>query len=161
MKRLLTLLLLVVAIATGANAQLNKIYEKCQKEGNLTTVFVSKAMLQMAGNMGPMDAGNLAQMKDKIDNVLIVTADNSKGINFLTKLRKEFTQKTGYSSLMEINDDKSNVVIFQKKLPDNKNEFVLSIIQKSRPTMIVIDGDITLEDVAKMAGQNGKIPTGK
>ena len=62
---------------------------------------------------------------------------------------------------MEINDDKSNVVIFQKKLPDNKNEFVLSIIQKSRPTMIVIDGDITLEDVAKMAGQNGKIPTGK
>lgn len=86
MKRLLTLLLLVVAIATGANAQLNKIYEKCQKEGNLTTVFVSKAMLQMAGNMGPMDAGNLAQLKDKIDNVLIVTADNSKGINFLLSL---------------------------------------------------------------------------
>ncbi len=156
MKRLFTLLLLIATIVAGASAQLNKIYEKCQKEGNVTTVFVSKAMLQMAGSMGPMDSNSLSLLKDKLDNVLIVSSDNQKGVNFITKFRKELSPKAGYSSLMEINDDDSNVVIYQKKLSDNKNEFILSVIQKDSSTMIVMDGSITLDDVTKMTGNNGK-----
>lgn len=156
MKRLFTLLMLVLAIAAGASAQQSKIYEKCRNEKNVTVVSISKTMLQMAGNLGSMGDNNLALIKDKLDNVLIVTSDNSKGRNFISKFRDEFTEKKGFESLMTVNNDGDNVMIFSKKLSEGKNEFVLSILESDGATMIVLDGSLTIDDIAKMTGQNVK-----
>ena len=114
MKRIFIIIMLALAVAVKAHAD-TSLYEKCEKQKSLTTVYVTRAMLDMVVNTQPLDERTKALLSENIDNVLIVTSEVDKGIEFLAKLSKDFTSKNGYEMLMQINDGKENVNVYQKK----------------------------------------------
>lgn len=156
MKRILILLMLTVVVTAAARADISSIYEKCNDTKGVTTVYVTKPMLDMAANTGSMDAGVMELLKNKLDNVLIATSETGKGKDVMAKISKDFTTKNGYKPLVEINDDKENVVIFLKKLSDGKNQYIVSVRGEKESTMIVMEGSMTLEDVSRMTGTLNK-----
>lgn len=150
MKRLFTLLLLVVAITMSALAQ-NAILTKCEKIKELTTVYISKAMLEMAANAGVANAGAFDMLTNKLDEVIIVNSENAKGISILTKMRSDFTPQNGYEVLMQINDGKDNVVIYRSKKTATKNEYIVSVLEEKEAVLIVVIGNLTIEDLTKIS----------
>ena len=112
MKRILTLLMLALTLCTSASAQ-NDLYKKCEKEKSVTTVYMSKAMLQMVGKeMGSVDDGAIALLKNRIDNMLIINTDNAKGVKFISELRNDFMDTKNREILMQIKDANSDMVMF-------------------------------------------------
>lgn len=160
MKRLLTLLFLTLILCVTVSAQ-NDIYKKCEKEKSVTTVYISKTMLQMIGDgkAGNVDSGAMALLKDKIDNVVIVNTDNAKGVKFLRDLRKNYMDNKNHEILMQINDPNSDMVMFRIPLNGSKNEYAISVLGKDNAHMIVIEGNLTIEDIARvtkgMGDKNG------
>lgn len=151
MKRFLSLLLLLLAFHATVFAQ-SDLYKKCEKEKSITSVYISKAMLQMVGDgeMGNIDNGAMVLLKDKIDNVLILNTDNAAGVRFLSGLRTEFMNNKNREILMKINDPASDVVMFRLPLGKDKNQYAISVLGKGYATMIVIEGILTLEDIARV-----------
>lgn len=158
MKRLIAIAMLVVALVTGAAAE-SPLYKKCENVKGLTTVYITKQMLQMAATMNPAaDQGAMTLLKDKLDNVMIVTSQNSKGVDYMNQLRNEISAKKGYEQLMRINDDNENVIIVQKPVTADKKEYVISVIGKGYATMIVLEGKLTLEDLSRLSKGLGDGP---
>lgn len=154
MKRLFIIIMLALAVAVNANAgkTLNELHEKCEKVKSLTTVYVSRAMLDMIVNTQPMDEQAKALLSDNIQNVLVVTSELDKGIQFLAKLSNDFTSKNGYETLMQVNDQKENVNVYQKKLSSGLNQYIVSIKGGKESAMIVIEGLLKLEDIIRLTG---------
>ena len=151
MKRIFIIIMLALAVAVNAHAD-TSLYEKCEKQKNLTTVYVTRAMLDMVVNTQPLDERTKALLSENIDNVLIVTSEVDKGIEFLAKLRKDFTSKNGYEMLMQINDGKENVNVYQKKISAGKNQYIVSVRSEKESVMIVMEGMLKLEDIVRMTG---------
>lgn len=151
MKRFLTLLTLILTLAATVSAK-DDLYQKCEKEKSVNTVYISKAMLRMVveGNLEAVDAGAIALLKDRIDNMLIIHTDNAKGVKFLRELRNDFMTKKNREILMQINDANSDMVMFSVPLSEQKNQYAISVLGKNNATMIVIDGILTLEDIARV-----------
>lgn len=151
MKRIFIIIMLALAVAVNAHAD-TSLYEKCEKQKNLTTVYVTRAMLDMVVNTQPLDERTKALLSENIDNVLIVTSEVDKGIEFLAKLRKDFTSKNGYEMLMQINDGKENVNVYQKKISAGNNQYIVSVRSEKESVMIVMEGMLKLEDIVRMTG---------
>ncbi|MCM1355508.1 MAG: DUF4252 domain-containing protein [Staphylococcus sp.] len=160
MKRLFTLILLVVSIMIPAMAQ-NVILKKCEKIKELTTVYISKQMLEMAANAGVANAGAFDMLTNKLDEVIIVNSENVKGISILTKMRSDFTPKKGYEVLMQINDGKDNIVIYRSKKTDTKNEYIVSVLEEKEAVLIVVTGNLTMEDLTKISSSMARKKTKK
>jgi hypothetical protein len=109
-------------------------------------------MLDMVVNTQPLDERTKALLSENIDNVLIVTSEVDKGIEFLAKLSKDFTSKNGYEMLMQINDGKENVNVYQKKISVGNNQYVVSVRSEKESVMIVMEGMLKLEDMVRMTG---------
>lgn len=148
MKRLIAIALLVVTLVATAAAE-SGLYKKCENVKGLTTVYITKQMLKMASSMGPVDEDARAIFK-KLDNVMIVTSQNQKGVDHLNKLRNDLSPQKGYEELMRINDDNENVIIVQKPVAGDKKEYAISVIGKGNATMIVVEGTLTLEDLSRL-----------
>lgn len=151
MKRIFIIIMLALAVAVNAHAD-TSLYEKCEKQKSLTTVYVTRAMLDMVVNTQPLDERTKALLSENIDNVLIVTSEADKGIEFLAKLRKDFTSKNGYEMLMQINDGKENVNVYQKKISAGNNQYIVSVRSEKESVMIVMEGMLKLEDIVRMTG---------
>lgn len=151
MKRFLSFLLLILSLNITALAQTD-LYKRCEKEKSITSVYISKAMLQLVGDgeMGNIDNGAMVLLKDKIDNVLILNSNSEAGEKFLRGLRSEFMNNKGREVLMQINDPNSDVVMFRLPLKEKKSEYAISVLGKGFATMIVIEGILTLEDIARV-----------
>lgn len=154
MKRLFIIIMLALAVAVNADAgtTLNELHEKCEKVKSLTTVYVTRAMLDMVVNSQPLDEQTRALLSDNLQNVLVVTSEVDKGIQFLAKLSNDFTSKNGYEILMQVNDQKENVNIYQKKLSSGLNQYVVSVRGGKESVMIVMEGLLKLEDIIRMTG---------
>lgn len=160
MKRFLTFLLLIFVLDVPAFAQ-SDLYRICEKEKSVTSVYISKAMLQLVGEgeMGNIDNGAMVLMKEKIDNVLILNADNAAGVKFLRGLRTEFMSNKDRVILMQINEPNSDVVMFRLPMGEKKNQYAISVLGKNYATMIVIEGILTFDDIARatsgLVGKDG------
>lgn len=150
MKRIAICLIFLTALFTSAMAQ-SDIYKKCEKEKSVTTVYVTKPMLQMmASNSSQMDASAMTMLRDKIDNVLIINADNSAGISFLTALREEFSKNKKAELLMQINDAGSQMRLYSIPLSKQNNQYFLSVLAGKHATTIVIEGTLTLDEISRI-----------
>lgn len=152
MKRLQMIFFFILTVNAMVFAQTD-LYSRCEKEKSITSVQISKAMLQMMvnENLDNIDKGAIAMLKDKIDNVLILNTDNSTGVKFLSGLRTEFMSNKKREILMRINDKNSDVVIFRLPIGKERSQFAISVLGKDYATMVVVEGILTLEDITRIS----------
>ena len=150
MKRQIIFMLLTVFCAMGTFAQ-SKLFEKCEKIKGVTTVYVSKAMLQMAGDANVTDDMNLSAVIKKLNSLEVINAESSASVVELNKLIKELNLngKNGYEIMMSVNDDEQNVKIYMKKMANNTNEYVILVEESDEVLVVLMNGTLTLDEATK------------
>ena len=140
MKRQIIFMLLTVFCAMGTFAQ-SKFFEKCEKIKGVTTVYVSKAMLQMAGDANVTDDMNLSAVIKKLNSLEVINAESSASVVELNK--------NGYEIMMSVNDDEQNVKIYMKKMANNTNEYVILVEESDEVLVVLMNGTLTLDEATK------------
>lgn len=151
MRKRIIPLLVAFMVAMGAWAQ-SPFFNECENNKNVTTVFITKAMLQMASELPGVNGGQMKMLRDKIDNVQIVTSENSSGRKFMEKRIGQFSSSNGYELLMKVNDDGEDVKICRTTLNDDKFRYVAVVKEDKEMSVIIVEGKLSISDMVASFG---------
>lgn len=147
MRKYIILSILIIGFASSMNAQ-NKVFTDLAEHKNITSVYISKAMMHMMPkSIGKVGGMNISGLIAKLEYIMILNSDNSAGINIMRQELKAINSSQGYEILMKATESGETTTMFQKKHPKNKNEFVLIASEGDELSVVVIVGNITEEDI--------------
>ena len=150
MKRIYILTILLAVTVFSSMAQITKFFDKYSDVDGVTSVRVSKAMLEMMPDMKTegMDMRGLA---GKLDNILILTTENA---SMAAKLSKDAAASISESKrceeLLSVNEGKERTKIYMKKNANDVNQYLILNEDKSEFNAILITGKITPADIRAM-----------
>lgn len=153
MKRIYIFSLLLTLSTLFCQAQ-QSFFDKYAEMDEVTSVYITKSMLKMfpsmSGTINGVDVGNLAS---KLENIQILSADDSNIIEQLRKDTKHINSKNGYEELLRVRDDGDKTTIYFKEQKKN-SEFILITDEGNEFTIISIVGnDISLKDIQDMTNR--------
>lgn len=160
--RRLLLALFIGMTALTASAQV-EAFEKYSEEKDVTYVYISRAMLQLAGKIAaPTVPGmNIGAVLNKLDAIQIVTSENK---TMRAKLKTDVAQRVKhdkYELLMQMDEDGERVRIYHRG-GKKQSVIIMSTDEESETSIIVFSGKFTLDDVKmKKASPNpskGNLP---
>lgn len=151
MKRsyIITLLLSLCSLFTYAQ---DSYFDKYADMEGISSVYISKAMLNLMPNM-KAEGINIGEVAGKLDNIQILSTEKPGLIESLKKETAHISKNNGYEELMRINDEGERTTIFLKQKKDGKKEFVLINSEKDEFTIIIITGNLTLQEIQNMIGK--------
>lgn len=144
MKRKIILFVTVALMALAANAQ-SPFFKKCQNVKGVTTVYITKPMLEQAGDIEGIGASDKDLLKKKIDNTQIVTSKSDAGRKFMEQNFNLIGEDNGYELLMQVNQ----VRILRKPLGKEKFRYVVVSDEPKELTVVTLEGSLTLQDVMR------------
>lgn len=150
------LIALIVSITATATFAQSEIFELCERLDGVTTVYISKAMLQFAG-VSNLDCENvnISELASKLESVEIINAEGAK-----SKRVKEyanaylFSDSKKYESLMRIKDKEETVNMYLRKHPKQGSEFIIFVEEPKETSIIILTGSMTMEEVVKAVKNN-------
>ena len=150
MKRIYIFSLLLTLSTFICQAQ-QSFFDKYAEMDGVSSVYITKSMLKMfpsmSGKINGVDVGNLAS---KLENIQILSADDSNIIEQLRKDTKHINSKNGYEELLRVRDDGDKTTIYFKEQKKN-SEFILITDEGNEFTIVsIIGGDLTLKDIQEM-----------
>lgn len=149
MKNKLLLFAVALMMAFAASAQ-SQLFKACENAEGITTVYITKAMLKMAGEVPGIGLPDKSLLQDKIDKVEIITSDNAEGRTFIDRNLPIITGDKAYELLMKVSDDKKeDVKIYRGQLKGGKYSYVIINKSPEESAVIIIDGSLTVEDVMR------------
>lgn len=153
MKRIYIFSLLLTLSTLFCQAQ-QSFFDKYAEMDEVTSVYITKSMLKMfpsmSGTINGVDVGNLAS---KLENIQILSADDSNIIEQLRKDTKHINSKNGYEELIRVRDDGDKTTIYFKEQKKN-SEFILITDSGNEFNIISIVGnDISLKDIQDMTNR--------
>lgn len=141
------ILFCLITLLAALGAQANSFYESCENIPGVTTVYISKAMISLAGDLDVDSGGmNLNSLASKIDGLWVVSAEDKKSAPLKKRALEAFSNKS-YEKLMRVNDDNDTVDILMKPLGGGRNECVILAIEPDETTVVIISGTFTLQDI--------------
>lgn len=145
MKRtyIITLLFCLCSLVTYAQ---DSFFDKFADMDEVTSVYISKAMLSLMPDM-KAEGVNIGGMASKLDNIQILSCENPAVIAKLKKELQYISPKNGYEELMRVNSEGEKTTIYLKQKKNEKKEFVLINNEEDEFTIIVITGDLSLEEM--------------
>ena len=141
---ILTALLVLVCI--GAKAQ-RELFDKYEDTKGVTTVVISKTMLNLAGGLATIADKKIGKMAGKIDGLRILNCERKSLISEIKKAAQAIYNRDQFEEVMRVNEDGQRVVIYQRPLNNGKSEFALLTINNEALSIINISGTITLEEM--------------
>lgn len=145
MKRtyIITLLFSLCSLFTYAQ---DSFFDKFADMDGVTSVYISKAMLSMIPDM-QTEGVNISGVASKLDNIQILSCEKPAVIAKLKKETEFINPKNGYEELIRINDEGEKTTIYLKHDKNGKKEFVLLNNEKEEFTIIIITGNLTLQEI--------------
>lgn len=127
----------VIAIVFALIACAQKpTFPSLNNQNGITTVYISKAMLAMAGKSNMINGVPVKDV-DKLDSVEVITSEDKSTSQKIQDAMAEYIRNNpDLEILLQVNEESNNVKIYGKPIADSSN-FSIMIIQVS-------DGD---EDV--------------
>lgn len=140
------ILLIICFCASMAKAE--TFFEECENIPGVTTVYVSKAMISLAGDLN-IDSDNMDfnSIASKIDGLWVVNAENDKARIIKDKAKNLFNGKD-YEKLVSVREDDETVDILMRSLGKGKNECIIKALESDEATIVIITGSFTLLDIA-------------
>lgn len=145
MKRTYIITLLLTLCTAWSHAQ-ESFFDKYADMEGVTSVYISKTMLSMMPDMQVNNA-NIGEIASKLDNIQILSCENKEIADKLRKETAHISTRNGYEELMRVRDKGEKVNIYLKKNKDGKKEFVLLSDEPEEFTIILITGNLTLEEI--------------
>ena len=144
MKKVFITWIFVLLACAGLHAQ-ESFFEKFADRKGVTSVYISKRMFGMMKNI---DSGNinLANVSGKINSMQILTCENKSVADELRKETAHIKPENGYEELIRVREEGERVTIYVKE-GSKENEYVLLIDEQDEFTIILLNGQLTLEEI--------------
>ena len=146
MKKIIFLIALSICALTS---HASTLFDECENIKGITTVYVSKAMIALAGDLnieaGDVDFNSIA---NKIEEIEIMTADQSAPAATLRAKAKAAFKGNGYEKLMSVHEDDENVDILMQK--GSPNRCIILADQKDEMTVVILSGNFTVNDIVSL-----------
>ncbi len=144
MKKVFITWIFVLLACAGLHAQ-ESFFEKFADRKGVTSVYISKRMFGMMKNI---DSGNinLANVAGKINSMQILTCENKSVADELRKETTHIKPENGYEELIRVREEGERVTIYVKE-GSKENEYVLLIDEQDEFTIILLNGQLTLEEI--------------
>ncbi len=156
-KKILTLFCaLAVSLVTTVGCAANRLLPNLKKQDGLTTVYVGKTLIRMAGCNAVNVAPGLVDMDDIVkylDSVEIVNADSKQSVSYLRPIMESAMKSLqGLDLAMEVKEDDQTVNIYTVpgSSPDKLSRILITVTENDELTLIDMQGDIPanmLEDM--------------
>ncbi|MCL2682503.1 MAG: DUF4252 domain-containing protein [Bacteroidales bacterium] len=148
---------LCLFFASAGFAQ-NKPFQKYAEMDDVTSVFISRAMLGLIGNMGNVSgidkAGvNISKMINRIESLQILSSDKPARA---AQMKRDFSHFTSanYQELMRVADGTSRVNFYSNMQNNRIKELIMLIEDEGEFTVILLVGDFSLQDIQQITNQN-------
>lgn len=153
-KILFAIVLMLTTITASAQV---KAFEKYSDTEGVTYVYISKALLRMAGafNMPSAPGTNMKNIIPKVDAIQIITSMEDDMASRLKREAENIVKSQNYELLMQVDDDGDKVRIYHH---EGKKQSAIIMITTSDDETVVIafSGTFTLKDVESMVNGTKK-----
>ena len=148
MKRLIiAICILVCALATQAQ---NQIFTKYATMDGIEFVCINKALFDLGSAFMKSTTGDDSLGKlSNIEKLFVISAESEKGKKQIDKDISSLSTDDDYEILMTSHSESGdNVFIFSNRR--KPHELIIGTIEKKNSSMVVVVGNFTKEEVAKL-----------
>lgn len=144
--------MLLAVVSITANAQV-KEFERYSDTKNITYVYISKYMLQIAGKKAagslPGVNVNINKIINKLTGIQIITSEEKHTAARLKTEIQRLLKNDKYEQLMQVNEDDENVRIYHR---ESKQQSVIVMLNEdaNETAVIVLSGSFTLKDIMNL-----------
>ncbi|WP_026950516.1 DUF4252 domain-containing protein [Algoriphagus mannitolivorans] len=159
MKKILSLLILILGVAFASQAQedaIQKFFSKYMEDDRFSRVYISPKMMQMAGgflknNAGTdKDAEELGALIAKIRGIRILSSEEVNGKALYAEAMNTLS-KNKYEELMEVHDKGSDLKFLVREEAGLVRELMMISGEGSAFTLISMLGSFTYKDLNMLA----------
>ena len=145
--------LLAFVLTTGCSAK--KQFADIASNDDVTSVYISKTMLKMAGSVGGdlSDDINVKALIKDLDSIEILTCENASKVKKIAPVIEQRIAALKADVLMAANEDNENVIIYGTPDPQNENKISNLIIytrESGELNLVVLSGTIDMAQVSSM-----------
>ena len=151
MKKVISILILMLMVSMTANAQEPFAKQFKGKEG-FACVTIGKAAMKMMSSRGKLGREgfggklHIGNFADKIDRLEIVAASTPEASYELLAACHKFIESDDFESIIDVDEGGQQASIYARTGKDSKNIFLL-LAQDKETSVIIIYGSMTLEDL--------------
>lgn len=145
--------LLAFVLTTGCSAK--KQFADIASNDDVTSVYISKTMLKMAGSVGGdlSDDINVKALIKDLDSIEILTCENASKVKKIAPVIEQRIAALKADVLMDANEDNENVIIYGTPDPQNENKISNLIIytrESGELNLVVLSGTIDMAQVLSL-----------
>ena len=147
-KTILCTMLILVGIAASAQV---KEFERYSNAKNMTYVYISSYMLNLAGKAAApsLPGVNTKALMGKLSGIQIISSDAPTASARLKSNTQAFVGNERYELLMQLEEDSEKVRIYYRKSKQQSVVVMMSDMD-GEVSVIVFSGSFTLDDVMKL-----------
>lgn len=128
----------------------DKMFERFSNNKDITTVYISKALLSMVPNM-ETGGVNVKGLANKLEQLEIYTSENKNSIKQMVLEAESLKKNKAFESLMSVKESDQVINFYAQKDGNNKFKDLIMVINESAEcTIIRIVGSFTMEDIKKV-----------
>ncbi|MCK4699967.1 MAG: DUF4252 domain-containing protein [Bacteroidales bacterium] len=131
----------------------NKLFEKYAGKEGFTTVYISKNLFRMVGEMN-LDDPDVDELVDKLETIKILASDsefiNGNNLNFYEEIMDELPIDE-YDELLVVKEKDQDVMFLSKEKNGIITELLLIVGGTDSNALISITGNIDLRHISKLA----------
>ena len=134
------ILLILFLCCTSICFAQNKLFDKYSEMDNVTSVYISKAMLNLKG---------------KIEGLQVLTTENN---SIKEKMRDDFKKliSKDHQELMRVKDGKTRATFYVKQKGDLISEMIMLADTDNSFNVIQLLGNFTLQDIQEITKEMNK-----
>lgn len=155
MKKLSLIILIFIfpLLVFSQHHAVNKLFEKYAGKEGFTTVYISRNLFKMVGEMN-LDDPDINELVDKLETIKILVSDsefiNEEGINFYDEIMTGLTIDE-YDELLVVKEKDKDINFLSKEKNGIIVELLLVVGGKDENVLISITGSIDLKHISKLA----------
>ncbi len=145
----------IIAVNLMSQSAVDKIFDKYSGQEGFTTVYITKYMFDLFRDMDKNNGNDeLEEAIGKLNSIKILATDGDAetktNINLYTEVMKELPE-SDYKELMVIKEKNENVKFLIKEKNKIIEELLLLVGSPNESVLIIIQGDIDMKNIAKIA----------
>jgi hypothetical protein len=155
MKKLSLIVLVSVfpLLVFSQHPSVNKLFEKYAEKEGFTTVYISKNLFKMVGEMN-LDDPDLDELVNKLETIKILASDsefiNGNNLNFYEEIMDELPIDE-YDELLVVKEKDQDIKFLSKEKNGIIVELLLVVGGKDDNALISITGNIDLKHISRLA----------
>lgn len=155
--------LLIGSTAFGQTSKISQLFDQYQNTEGVTSIKIAKPMFQLLSSLDIED-GDLMKIKPLINKInslkIIILEKDSANVVRFNKLQSEITtamKGLNYDELMNISGDGESIKILAENTKSNMlSNLMLSVNGSDETIFMILEGEISMEDVSKLISNEEK-----